>query len=1044
MYTTHIKNNPFIIIKMMIILLIFATTARAQTIPLITEQGHLGKPPLLGRFTQIGLDEGLSQSTIYTIEQDAQGFMWFGTQEGLNKYDGYSITVFKHNPADSKSIADNSILSLLSDNRGDLWVGTIFGGLDRYVVAENRFYHHHHNYSDNTSVSDERINVLFEDTQHTIWVGTQSGLDLYNRKSNTFTHILFNRNGGSQLKAVNAICEDKENNLWIGTVEGLFKINLKDPSYKIQKTFPDEHITSLFIDGSDVLWIGTKDKEMQSFNKETGTYIIYPGTTRGTRPILRDTNLNFWLGSLYSSGLRVMDPKTHTVSSISNIPNDLVNALYEDNSGILWIGTYLHGVYTYDSRNNRFGYYLNDPQNPNLIMALYEDKSDCIWAGTLGNGLKYYNEQRDKVITFLNDPKNSASISSNKILSLAELPENNIWIGTLGDGLNCYDKKTGIFKHYTIDNPGAEGKLSGSDVTALFADSKRNLWIGYYSGQIDLYSVSDKKFSHLYSVSEDSNIPAATITIFREDSNGKIWIGTHGDGLLCYVPGENKFNRYQISEINHKPEAGLISEISTLYIESDTTLWLGSSRNGLIKYNPEKKKSIFFTTDNGLADNAIYGILADQSGCLWLSTNNGISRFDTKTGTFKNFDKNDGLQSNEFNQGAYFQNANGELFFGGVNGFNSFYPEKIKDNQSIPPVYFTSFKVFDKVISLPNSITFTKEITLSYFQNFFSFEFVALSYTAPDKNQYAYMLEGFDKNWHKVTANNRYASYTNLDPGEYVLHIKGSNNDGIWNEKGAAITIIITPPIWMTWWFRTIVIIAFISLGPIIYSRRVKTLKKEKSLQLEISKRLIEKQEEERSRIAQEMHDSIGQDMLFIKNRALLTMQNAASDSKICEQLNQISEASSKSLKTLREISHNLRPPELDRLGLTETLRTLLLQARESTSLKIEGEVEEIDGMISREMEINIVRIIQEALGNIIRHSKASECRILIRKNDGFINLEVSDNGKGFEIENITPKSVGLGLTGMKERVRILHGIFNINSEPGKGTRIRIEIPQRN
>jgi signal transduction histidine kinase len=409
----------------------------------------------------------------------------------------------------------------------------------------------------------------------------------------------------------------------------------------------------------------------------------------------------------------------------------------------------------------------------------------------------------------------------------------------------------------------------------------------------------------------------------------------------------------------------------------------------------------------------------------------------------------DGLQANEFNQGAYFAARNGELFFGGVNGFNSFFPESINDNDYIPPIYLTTFKIFDKPLQNPGSLASLNDIELSYSQNFFSFEFVALNYTTPEKNQYAYMLEGFDKDWHIVTAQQRYGSYTNLDPGEYKLRIKGSNNDGIWNEAGISVAVIVTPPFWMTWWFRTLGVIMVLSSIYIIYQNRINSLKQEKELQQKISHRLIEKQEEERRRIALEMHDSLGHSLLFIKNRANLTAKKSFDVTSASENFNQISAAASEALITVREISHNLRPPELDQLGLSETLRSILISFRESTSIKINGAVEDIDGLIPKELDINVVRILQEALSNIIKHSGAAECEILVTKSESQITINISDYGKGFEQNNTqysrreTPekKHAGLGLAGMTERVRILNGNFKIESTPGKGTHIEIKIP---
>ncbi len=1003
----------------------------------------------------IGLEQGLSQSTAYSIVQDAQGFMWFATQDGLDRYDGYSITVYKNKSNEENSIIDNTVSCLLRDPPGNLWVGTFKGGLDRYDIKENKFYHHTHSEIDAGSISDKRVNVLFKDSYGNIWVGTNSGLDLYDKITNTFIHYFYNSKG---VKLVNAICEDRDKILWVGSTNGLFTINLKDSTgiTQIRKFNPSSvetsigKVISLFADNSGTLWIGTEDDFLKSYDINNNKLVNYPQSVKGVRPIISNSDDFLLFGSLFTPGLRILNLKTQKISKVSDTQNDLVISLFKDESGIIWAGTFFHGICTFDRRKNRFAHYLNNPDNPDVVMSIFEDHNNDLWVGTFGNGVKYFNDSRDKIVSFINNPKNSNSISNNRVLAIEELPDNTIWFGTISGGLNRYNKLTGTFRQYKQRNSLNSNGISSNNVTSLYNDHKGNLWIGHYYGGIDVYNNSNGTFTSIVPKARDSiSISGSTITIFREDKKGTIWIGTHGSGLLNFFPESYSFKQFIISTGNQKgkTDSNNIKGISAFYIDNNGIIWIGSDGDGLIRFDPSIESSTFFTIKNNTPANTIYGILPDSSDNLWLSTNFGISRFNIKTKTFRTFDKFDGLQSNEFNQGSYLVGSDGELFFGGINGFNSFFPDRIKDNENIPPVYITSFKVFDKVINLPGSISSAKEIELSYSQNFFSFEFVSLSYTLPEKNKYAYMLEGFDKDWHFVSAQQRYASYTNLDPGEYVLRVKGSNNDGIWNETGASLSIIITPPIWMTWWFRGILIFAFISLGPIIYSRRVKTLKKEKTLQLEISHKLIQKQEEERSRIAQEMHDSIGQDILFIKNRALLTMNNTPMESQTYEQLNQISETSSKSLKTLREISHNLRPPELDRLGLTETLRTILLQARESTSLKVIGEVEEIDGSLKREMEINVVRILQEALGNIIKHSDASECEVEIKKINEKICFNINDNGKGFENNRVNSEnklSVGLGIPGIKERVRILEGNIDIDSVIGKGTKIKINIPVQN
>ena len=915
------------------------------------------------------------------------------------------------------------MLRLLSDAKGDLWVGTIFGGLDRYVIAENKFYHHRHSDADSATVSDDRINVLFEDSQKRIWVGTPAGLDLYDRRSDSFARFQFSEKDPVQKIAVNAICEDRNHQLWVGTTKGLFRLSLQDSTQNRTLIRPHangtarlaEEVISLFVDDSDLLWIGTRDHELRSYDPASDTITLYPATAKGTRPIFESTDGDFWLGSAYSLGLRVLNRGTKNVSQVSNMQNDMITALYEDNSGILWIGTFLHGVYAYDPRNNRFRHYLNDPQSPNLVMAILEDHSGDLWVGTFGNGLKHIRRHSNHVETFLNERRNRNSISNNRILALAEKSDNDIWIGTVGGGLDRYNNLTGAYKHYEHRTASRPNGLSSNDVTTLYEDGNGYLWIGYYSGDIVIYLASTDGFTQLFPRESTSHIlKGSTITIFREDARGTMWIGTHGSGLLRYFPDRDSISQYQLRPGDQQKSSATepVKEISTLCLGEDGTVWVGTSRNGLVLFDPATNASTSFTAASGLPDNSIYGILSDQSGCYWLSTNSGISRFDPVSRRFKNFDKNDGLQSNEFNQGAYFQSSKGELFFGGVNGLNSFFPAKIEDNTTMPPVYLTSFKVFDEVIALPQPISTTKSIQLSHSQNFFSFEFDALSFTSPEKNQYAYKLEGFDKDWHRVSASHRYASYTNLDPGTYTLHVKGSNNDGVWNEAGASMTIIITPPFWMTWWFRLMLAAAVIGATVFVYNYRVRQLLKMERMRL---------------RIATDLHDELGSDLSAIALTSQLTKGLDQSDRL---RLERIRENSLRVIDAMREIVWFIRPEHDELAQLIARMKDVADSMLDGIGCAVNVGDDALAQLPDIESRRNLFLIYRECLANIVRHARCSHVTIDIGGEDGLL-LRVADNGVGFD-----PHSVrrGSGLNNIQVRSQRLHASLHIESSPNSGT----------
>lgn len=991
-------------------------------------------------FGNIGLKQGLSQSTVYAIVQDAQGFMWFGTQDGLNRYDGYSIKVFKHNPADSNSIADDRINCLLSDSKGNLWIGTANGGVDRYVLPEGKFYHHFNNVNDSLSLSNNNVTALFEDSVGNLWVGTNYGLNLYNRKNNTFKHYFFDVKNRSSLNgnSITAICEDQDFYLWVGTYNGLFKLNLKgDLKFtRIKNLNANPHtaygnnVTSLYVDNKGSIWIGTYDASLKRYNKKSKTFYYYKNTAKAINSIYEGSKGNLWLGSDYIS-LRILNLKSETVSQISSIDNDLINTLYQDKNGILWIGSVFRGAFIYDRNKNRFRHYLNNPQNPNMVMSIIEDRNGELWAATYGNGLKNINKKRDKITTYRFNPNNPNSLSSDKTFSLCETTDGNIWVGTIGGGLDCFNKSTNTFKHYMQHSPIDKKGLSNNDITSLYEDTNDNLWIGNVTGGIDILNLENKTFRHYYSGEKNPNTLGGvrSVTKFYTDKKGTMWIGTLA-GFKLFDPKLNSFVDYKLNPYSKKQNSLSISITDFLF--EGNIIWIGTSRDGFLKYNTGTDSLISYTTNDGLPDNVVYGILPDRSGHLWISTNKGISKFNPALGTFKNYDVNDGLQANEFNQGSYFQAPDGEMFFGGVNGFNAFYPNKIKENKIVPPVYLTAFKIFDKPLKLNRPISYVKKIKLSYSQNFFSFEFVVLDYTSPEKNKYAYMLEGFDKDWHMVPAKQRYASYTNLDPGEYVLHIKGSNNDGIWNNKGISLSIIITPPFWMTWWFKILVIAAIITLAAAAYNYRVNKLRELDRMRL---------------RIASDLHDEVGSDLGGISLIGQRLQKQRDIPKTIDKGLLEINDAAFKTAEKLRDIVWFVNPEHDKSEHLVNRLKDLTSVLLKDMDYKFsinEGVTfENVDLEFRRQLYL----IFKEILHNITKHADAKKVYISFEQNHQEFRIIVKDDGKGFSkayegvlaavsFEKLQNISNGMGLKNIYRRAEDINAKVFIQSKPGKGTTV--------
>jgi signal transduction histidine kinase len=570
------------------------------------------------------------------------------------------------------------------------------------------------------------------------------------------------------------------------------------------------------------------------------------------------------------------------------------------------------------------------------------------------------------------------------------------------------------------------------------------VWVAPRGMPLQIYNPVTRHFTSLAGLpGEPIAKGAANILTLYEDSKRYLWIGTQGSGLFKYDRYAKRFTGYGYNPMDSTSLS--YDVVTAIHEDRKGTLWVGTSE-GLNKFNREKGTFIQYTEREGLPGASIYGILEDNNGYLWISTDHGIVRFDDRLPPgqkFRSFELSDGLQGYEFNKGAYYEASDGEMFFGGTNGINSFYPERMNDNPFIPPVVITSFKKFNKEAALERAIDEADTVEIMYRDNTISFEFAALEFSNPLRNKYAYWLEGFDKDW--TYSNNVHGvTYTNLDPGTYTLRVKASNNDDAWNERGISLALVVLPPFWMTWWYRLIMAGVIIIAIAMYFRRREERHREARLAQEEFSRRLIDSQEGERKRIASGLHDSLGQNIMVMKNKALLALQEMEAGSFMAKQVEDISSIASQTLDEARRIAYNLRPYQLDRFGLTEAIRYMLEETSRTSSIDCDCTVDEIEGLFPKDSEINIYRIVQESVNNIMKHSGATQARVKVRRVDSEVMLEIRDNGKGLDSVDgmeVSHERSGLGLLGIRERVKLLAGTFSIHSVPARGTKIIISIP---
>jgi signal transduction histidine kinase/CheY-like chemotaxis protein/ligand-binding sensor domain-containing protein len=913
---------------------------------LAVQYTHAQKPAF--KFKNLSTNQGLSVNNASSVLQDQKGFIWIGTRDGLNKYDGYTFTVYRSDHEDTTSISGNFIWCMKEDKEGNLWIATADGGLNKYDWKEDRFIRYVNNPGDPHSLSHNRVQSILVDKNENVWVGTQGGLDLFDKKTNRFIHYRHDRTNPNSLA--------------------------------------DNDISQLLEDSAGILWIGTLKKGLDRFDRQKNTFTHYQHNPNNEQSISQNVVLsihedregNLWIGT-DASGVNLLDRNTNTFTRFRHDPNNpnslchnTIRCINEDSKGYLWFGSENGGMSVYDKQKGIFYEYKQDDKEPfgissNSIWQIYKDRKGNLWLPTYGGGVDFLDMEPAKFSLYKKEPNNSNSLSHNNVNTFLEDDKGQIWIGTDGGGISVFDRKHNTFSHYRhqptpsslpsdVTLKIAQGRdkeifvgsyrgglsvlkntntrsfykfpidtirhrgTNGDHVFYMTEDKKGNWWLATLSGGLNYYNKTTNTFTYYLPNSADLNsIGSSMVVSLLLDSRDNLWVGTMGSGLDVLDSVTNRFIHYKHEEKN--PNSLSNNIINSIFEDSKGNVWIGTN-NGLNLFNQSNQTFAHYFEKDGLPNNVILSILEDGHGNLWLGTNNGLSKFDPVARTFWNFGLTDGLQGSNFNRGACLKISTGEMFFGGSRGFNVFHPDSVRANPFIPPVFITGLQIFNKPVKagakdspLTTHISESKEIILSYKQSVFSFEFAALNYTLPEKNQYAYRLDGFDKEWNYI-GTQRKATYTNLDPGDYTFRVKASNNDGIWNEDGTAIKIIITPPFWATWWFKTLITIVVLGSAFSFYRYRINSVKAQKvELEIKVMEQTTEvmQQKEELQSQAENLQTAV--DELYHQKEALQQQREDAEKAK--KEAEQANKAKSIFLATM---SHEIRTPMNGVLGMASLL----------------------------------------------------------------------------------------------------------------------------
>lgn len=984
-------------------------------------------PPRALRFQHLDEQQGLASLAIMDIVQDAQGFMWIGSQNGLCKYDGYRCQIFKYEPFNPNSLSFNYVEVLALDQHDGLWVGTNGGGLNRLDLRTEQVTRFEHIPSDTTTLAHNAVYAIHEGRDGTIWIGMQNGLlDAWHPQSGTFTHYQLDM---SRNQVIDGIYEDAAGVLWLLGFQGLIRF---DPTTGAQDLFvpPGRYhqLKDLAVDDEGRLWLGSVGNGLYRFDPQTGqfeTFLMEPdqladGSANYIQTLAQGVDGGWWMGTR-RGGLYHFNPQTeqftafpHRPTQPSSLRSNDVRALTVSANGFLWVGTLTGGVSYYDPARGRFRVYEHDAADPmslshDMVMSIYEDRKGNLWVGTYGQGLNHLPaNDRDHFQRFRPDPSNPDALMHRSVWAIYEHADGHLWLGTTV-GLQRYDTRTQQFTRHSV--------TSGSQpmITVIAAAPQEDLWLGTYASGLFRFNVMTNTAS-LVSLGTAATDRYDEINALLEH-DGVLWVGTEGGGLVRRNLSSGAITPFR----RQAARANSLSHdvVRALLRTEDGRLWIGTGGGGLNVLDPETEQFTVYTEGHGLSDNTIMGLVQDDHGCLWMTTMNGLTRYDPATDVFWRFDTSDGLPSNEFNRRALTKSSDGTLYFGNVQGLVALPAHTPTSPTASAPIRLTNFTVFNQPFPLPQHISHTDAIPLSYHQNVIGFRFAVLDYAPSLKHRYQYRLEGREANWVPAGSNNT-VTYTDLAPGDYTFRVRGAGRSGNWHETSVAVRI--DAPYWKQAWF--ILLLAALGTGGLfaLYRYRIHHL-----LQLERT----------RQRIANDLHDDIGSKMSSIALMLEMTGRTASVSPQSQHQIMTLSQEARDLVDDLRDTVWLVDAGEDTLAMLVQRMHDVAMRLFPETDVAIDIDPALPQTMISMEWRRNFFLFYKEALHNIERHAQACKVRIAIRHETPNLILHISDDGVGFDPNTAAS---GRGMHTMRARSQELGATFWIHSQPRAGTTVQLVV----
>ena len=1023
-------------------------------------------------FDVLTTNDGLSQGMVNSIIQDKKGFMWFASNDGLNRYDGNKFTVYKNDPNDVNSIAENFIRYLFEDSEGRIWIATAGNGLDLFDPLTETFIHFKNIVKDPNTISDNSITSIGEDATGSIWIGTLHGLNrlrVQQRKAVktekplqnatetfireyivSFSKIIFDPvNPGREIYSWAANFPladwrasnfhiDSQGLIWVSAQEKLYRITLQPKAgYRVENLAVETYIPA--------------SQKRKGFEKAVQAFI--PGVTGNV----------FYM--LFQNGITEVNSLTGRLRFLTaTSPNNGAFSFpsVSDNAGNIWTSDGSQ-MGQFNTVSNTWHQITSVDKNLDPVLGYiscsYKDKRGNIWLGTKGYGLLRYNSQKknfnktedryirfmtegnDEKILFIKDPYDELFWAFDRTTHTTEVPvpmsalarKNFTHFGTntksiLQDKDGSYWMGRVALYHYDpVAKKAVEYWDNYDDVFPLYDDNRNTLWFGNTNGIV--------RFDKNRKTSREYTFPAKTTmgpydylqAIYR-DKAGILWLGTL-QGLYRFDPEKETWKQYKnVAGDRSSLNNNLIFSICPDGAYPDKYLWVGTKGGGLNLFDKAKGNFIHYTEKHGLSNDVVYGILSDATNNLWLSTNKGISRFDTRTKEFKNYNEADGLQGSEFNRYAFCKTGKGFLYFGGITGFNYFDPARLSGSNFTPFVWITGINVFNKPLQfggqdgiLAQPAYLTDGIRLHYEQNVVSFEFASTDFSASDNNRFKYQLAGFDKDW-ILSGNTNNATYTNLDPGAYTFSVKGINNDGTWSEKGTSVQLTILSPWYATWWARTAMVVIVLLLAYVSYRYRLRQALKLQAI---------------RNRISDDLHDEVGSNLSNIYIFSNVAQQKAKGNDETAPLLQKITDYTQQSMEAMNDIVWMINTRNDRFENIIVRMRTLAAELTETSDCELQMNFDESlnDVKLNMEERKNFYLIYKEAFNNLAKYAGCKNVWVNMSLRQTTVTLIIRDNGKGFDVANT---STGNGMFNMKKRAEFLNGTLKVDSKIGEGTTLQL------